>query len=221
MGNRGRRVKKTFTMQSFTLLIFFIVNCSLLISSCGNPFVNAVLDPKTARFETNGGSSIESQTVYRYYPIKRPADPVKSGHTFDEWYTDNETFLEQWGFDTIPTTDITLYANWKVDDTEMEENTINIFWVDDAGQISIGTTGQPFMDNTVAVPYGEKASFSTSADYTDHYWTLYGNAVAANPDNSYTFDSNDKEIGKSYTIGLRVVKDDKYYFIQITVIVVI
>jgi len=83
-----------------------------LFCNCPNPLINAVLDPKIASFETNGGGSIESQIVYRFYSIKRPADPVRSGYTFDAWYIDNDAFQEEWDFDTTPTTDITLYANW-------------------------------------------------------------------------------------------------------------
>jgi len=95
-----------------TLALLIIVHCSLLIVNCPNPFINAVVQPKTASFETNGGSSVPSQTVYREYPIKRPSNPVRSEHTFIAWYEDNETFDQQWDFDTVPNRDITLYAKW-------------------------------------------------------------------------------------------------------------
>jgi uncharacterized repeat protein (TIGR02543 family) len=71
-----------------------------------------ILDPKTVNFETNGGSRVASQTVYRDFPVKRPSDPVRSGYTFDAWYSDNEAFVNKWNFDTVPNADITLYANW-------------------------------------------------------------------------------------------------------------
>jgi len=95
-----------------TLALLFIVHCSLIIVNCRNPLIIHILGPKTVSFETNGGSRIEDQTVYRDYPIKRPSNPSRSGHTFESWYIDNETFLEQWEFDMIPTSDITLYAKW-------------------------------------------------------------------------------------------------------------
>jgi uncharacterized repeat protein (TIGR02543 family) len=71
-----------------------------------------ILDPKTVNFETNGGSRVASQTVYRDFPVKRPSNPVRSGYTFDAWYSDNEAFVNKWNFDTVPNADITLYANW-------------------------------------------------------------------------------------------------------------
>jgi len=92
------------------LLTFFIFLFSLF--SCSNPLVIQILGPKTVSFETNGGGRIDNQTVYRGYPIKRPPNPSKSGHTFDAWYIDNETFEEQWDFAAIPAADITLYAKW-------------------------------------------------------------------------------------------------------------
>jgi len=100
--------KRSFHTHSLLLL----VHCSLLIVNCSNPLVIHILGPKTVSFETNGGSRIESQIVYRDYPIKRPPNPSRSGHTFEAWYIDNETFEEQWDFGVIPTADITLYAKW-------------------------------------------------------------------------------------------------------------
>jgi len=95
-----------------TLALLIIVHCSLFIVNCSNPLVIQILQPKTISFETNGGSHVPSQTVYRDYPVKRPSNPVKSGCTFDAWYVDNETFLEEWDFGAIPAADMTLYAKW-------------------------------------------------------------------------------------------------------------
>jgi len=115
MGNK--RLKRTrhderTTFILHTVAMLFIVHSSFLIVSCPNPWVNAVLQPKTATFETNGGSHVPSQIVYREYPVKRPPNPVKSGYTFDAWYEDNVTFENEWDFNTVPNRDITLYANW-------------------------------------------------------------------------------------------------------------
>jgi len=109
--------------------LLLIVNCSLFIVNCANPLVNAVLGPKTISFESNGGSRIKSQTVYRDYPVKRPANPSKSGYTFDAWYSDNETFLEKWDFSAIPSGDMTLYAQWNIagaDETSISSVSISV-----------------------------------------------------------------------------------------------
>jgi uncharacterized repeat protein (TIGR02543 family) len=98
----------------FSLLIFLF---SFAIS-CENPFIQEIVGAKTAAFDSNGGSRIESQTVFRDQPVKRPANPTKSGFTFEGWYRDNETFLEAWDFAAIPSKDITLYAKW-IDEGEL------------------------------------------------------------------------------------------------------
>ena len=101
--------QKLTGLHTILLIVFF----SSLLCSCPNPFVITILGPKTITFETNGGSRIESQTVYRDYPIKRPSNPSRGGYAFDAWYSDNETFAKKWNFDTVPNKDIILYANWK------------------------------------------------------------------------------------------------------------
>jgi len=101
-------------VSKFSILTILIFLSSLFFSACPNPFVNAVLQPKTATFETNGGSDVPSQIVYKEYPIRRPSNPVKSGHSFIAWYEDNDTFENEWNFNTVPNRDITLYANWIV-----------------------------------------------------------------------------------------------------------
>ncbi|MCL2186806.1 MAG: InlB B-repeat-containing protein [Treponema sp.] len=93
-------------------LLFSQVIIPLLIISCANPFITQIAEPKTVSFETNGGNIIDSQTVYRNYPVQRPANPLRDAHTFEDWYTDNVTFTQSWDFNTIPSDHITLYANW-------------------------------------------------------------------------------------------------------------
>ena len=68
-------------------------------------------DEVTVSFETNGGSAVQTQTVKKGEKAEKPADPTKSGYTFDNWYTDN-TFAVVFGFNTAITADTTLYAKW-------------------------------------------------------------------------------------------------------------
>jgi uncharacterized repeat protein (TIGR02543 family) len=187
----------------FTHRYLLIAICYLLfvICSCPNPLVLQILEPKTVTFETNGGSQIESQPVYKGYPIMRPSNPSRSGYVFDAWYIDNYLFRMQWDFTVIPTTDITLFANWRVDDTGIIE-----------------MDGQPLSTKTVTIRNGRSVTFSAAAGLTDYnIWTLNGAEVSRGP--SYTFDTSDnnKEPGKDYIIGLIVRKDDEYYSAQITV----
>ena len=68
----------------------------------------------TVSFNTNGGSSVSSQSVSSGNKAIKPADPTKSGYDFDGWYTDDTTFNNAWNFNTLVVNDLTLYAKWTV-----------------------------------------------------------------------------------------------------------
>jgi len=95
------------------LLPLFIVNFSLFIG-CGNPLIQKIVGATKVTFESNGGSGVESQTVFKNRPVKRPSNPVKEDYVFAAWYRDNETFLYEWDFAAIPDGDMTLYAKWDI-----------------------------------------------------------------------------------------------------------
>jgi len=95
------------------LLPLFIINFSLFIG-CENPFIQEIVSPKKVTFESNGGSSVSAQTVFKNQPIRRPEDPFKSDFIFAAWCGD-EALLEEWDFNVIPNADITLYARWEQD----------------------------------------------------------------------------------------------------------
>ena len=97
------------------LIAYCIVFCLLLIASCGNPFMGQILQPKTASFESNGGSPVAEQTLFRGETINRPANPLRSGYNFSGWYRDNDNFAALWNFDLVPPGDITLYARWEAE----------------------------------------------------------------------------------------------------------
>lgn len=64
----------------------------------------------TVTFETDGGSDVPAQTVYRGRKVLRPTAPEKSGYTFSGWYQ-GET---AWNFDTdTVTADLVLTAKWE------------------------------------------------------------------------------------------------------------
>jgi uncharacterized repeat protein (TIGR02543 family) len=69
----------------------------------------------TVTYDSNGGSAVDSEEVEDNDYADEPDDPTKTGYTFDAWYTDDGTFVNEFDFlsDTI-TDDITLYANWDI-----------------------------------------------------------------------------------------------------------
>lgn len=66
----------------------------------------------TIRFDSNGGSSVSSQTVRRNGTVDEPRDPTRDGYTFTGWYTDDDC-TDLYDFDTKVTKSFTLYAGWK------------------------------------------------------------------------------------------------------------
>ena len=66
----------------------------------------------TVTFETNGGSAVEAQEVKNGQHATKPADPTKSGYTFDNWYADTN-FVTLFDFEKVEiTANWTIYANW-------------------------------------------------------------------------------------------------------------
>ena len=55
------------------------------------------------------GNIYKELNVVKWGILVEPAGPNKSNHTFDWWYTEDG---EKYGFDTLITEDITLYARW-------------------------------------------------------------------------------------------------------------
>ena len=65
-------------------------------------------------FDSNGGSSVLTQSVASGEKAVRPADPTKDGFLFKGWYADPE-LTQLFDFDnTAIIEDITLYARWDV-----------------------------------------------------------------------------------------------------------
>lgn len=66
---------------------------------------------KTVTFDTDGGSSVPSQTVRTGATATQPADPTKAGYTFEGWYT-SDTFTTAFDFTDPITANTTIYAKF-------------------------------------------------------------------------------------------------------------
>ena len=67
----------------------------------------------TVTFDTDGESEVADQTIIYGNKITKPADPTKTGYIFDNWYTD-DTYSTVFDFDTIITSDTTIYAKYNI-----------------------------------------------------------------------------------------------------------
>lgn len=74
-------------------------------------------DPQTptvkVTFDSNEGSAVSEQNVWESGTAKRPADPVKLGYVFKGWFTDDNTFLNEYHFTETVTEPIELHAKWE------------------------------------------------------------------------------------------------------------
>ena len=64
-------------------------------------------------FDTKGGSIVSVENVLNGQKATKPADPTKTGYTFDGWYTE-ETCTNPYDFDTSVQNALTLYAKWTI-----------------------------------------------------------------------------------------------------------
>jgi len=66
----------------------------------------------TISFEENGGSEIKDISADYMTSISPPDDPSQEGYTFAGWYMES-TYDNLYTFDTMPASDLTLYAKWQ------------------------------------------------------------------------------------------------------------
>ena len=65
----------------------------------------------TATFNSNGGSSINSQTIDYGTYLTKPNNPTREYYIFDGWYS-NSSLTNEFNFDNVVNSNITLYAKW-------------------------------------------------------------------------------------------------------------
>ena len=82
------------------------VTADLILYAKWNPIVYKV------SFNTNGGTSVQTQNIPYNGLAKKPAAPTKSGFKFIGWYS-NAVLTKPFQFTTKITADITLFAKWE------------------------------------------------------------------------------------------------------------
>ena len=144
-------------------------NMSFLIAACFAllaVFTSCEKDDKTftVTFNSNGGSAVEAQIVKQGEKATKPANPTKGSYSFGGWFTDNDTFANEWNFavSTI-TADVTLYAKWNT--------------------IVVAVTGVTLNQNELTLEVGETKTLTatvapTDATNKDVTWTSSDVAVA-------------------------------------------
>ena len=72
----------------------------------------------TITFNSNGGGDVSAIAKEAGESITEPTAPTKAGYTFDGWYTDNNTFQNEYTFSIMPKESFTLYAKWMEDEDQ-------------------------------------------------------------------------------------------------------
>ncbi len=67
----------------------------------------------TVTFESNGGSEVDAQIIPVGSLATEPVPPTLEDNTFVGWFTDNNTFDNEFDFTEAVTENITLYAKWE------------------------------------------------------------------------------------------------------------
>lgn len=175
----------------------------------------------TVSFDTDGGSTVESQTVVTGNKATKPAvNPTKKGYNFVGWYTDN-TYTTEFDFEnTIITDNTTIYA--KFEDTSIIR--LNGYTFNKISTLEGLTTGYyvigGYISNSNEYKYmisdmNTTKSFKSSDNPTEFYEIkLKGNSVTIkNSKNMYIISNTEKSVSlseKEKTIFTPVVNADGF-----------
>jgi uncharacterized repeat protein (TIGR02543 family) len=103
----------------------------------------------TVEFETNGGTSVASQTLPYNGTLTIPVEPTKVGHTFVGWYTDS-ALTNGFNFSSIPL-DLIVYAKWSI-------NQYSIYF-DSNGGTQVNSIVQNFNSDIIVPPNPTRLGF--------------------------------------------------------------
>ncbi len=110
---------QNFTRLSVRLVMMFVVaTMTLFFFSCKKKKLTPPPVPAetyyTVTFNSKEGTKVDAIKVKKGNTITLPASPTKAGSTFGGWFTDDNTFKNQFDAKAPITADITLYAKWDV-----------------------------------------------------------------------------------------------------------
>ena len=134
--------------------------------------VQAPVVKYTVTFDSNGGSSVSSQTIESGQTASAPADPVRSGYTFKGWYLDGALF----SFATPVTGNITLTASWTENSAPVINRTVSF-------NVDGGSASVPDMTATSGSQITLPGYSGTKTGYAFSGWSY--NNTTYQPDQSF------------------------------------
>ena len=142
-------------------------------------------------FDSNGGTSVASQTITEGNKVTKPTNPTRSGYVFTGWTLNGKTY----DFSSKVTGNITLVANWKA---EPKEYTVKF---DSNGGSKVSS--QTIKEGGVAT----KPSNPTKEGYNFSAWTLNGSTYSFSTKVTKDITLTAKWNAKTYRIKASKVDD--------------
>jgi len=138
----------------------------------------------TVSFISNGGSPVDDLMVENGAKAAAPADPTRTGYTFEGWYSD-EGLKEAYSFSSPVTINLTLYAKWAM-------NSYTVSFISNGGSSVAdqivehdGTVNKPVAPKRQDFMFGgwySDSTFATVYDFTSRVTediVLYANWTAS------------------------------------------
>lgn len=120
----------------------------------------------TVTFETQGGSAVSSAAVKSGDRVVKPADPTRTGYSFNGWYTD-AACTAAYDFSLPVTGELTLYANWTPVTYEVRFETNGLSLADGAEPSRTVQAGTAIGELPELGRPQESANYSFSGWYTE------------------------------------------------------
>ncbi len=99
-------------------------------------------NPVYVTFDSNDGSDVVKVTGVFGETITLPEKPTKDGYLFDGWFTDDNTFVNEFTSSTLVTADIIVYAKWKINIFEGNVIALPVVFRDFVGK-GLRVSGKP------------------------------------------------------------------------------
>ena len=163
MLKRGYDFAGWYTDPDFAVLAAFPITVIRNISLYARWVERADFNFYAVRFESNGGSQVADQRVAEGSTVVRPANPAKSGYTFNGWYAD-AGLNTIYDFSTPVTGHIALYAKWNY-------SSGIIFNEEEIGPYLDGQAGGASLNNPITLPL--------SMQLTEARWLAILSAVSS------------------------------------------
>ena len=116
----NKQIQNSTKLSIRVLIMCVIATIALFFFSCKKkkltPSPVATETYYTVTFDSKGGSEVKAVKVKKGGTITLPANPTKADFVFGGWFTDDNTFKNQFDAKTVITADITLYAKWDLPD---------------------------------------------------------------------------------------------------------